>query len=183
MEWLTKSASLVAKSQFTLPDGTSMTLPVRWTTPLGFPVLQRYYKTSANRVKTRINGSIIYLTMSEETKQVDSRKSAQGMSPNWVHSCDAAHLQLSVARAWEEGMEHFSLIHDSFGTHACNAGHFASVIKEAMLEMYSTSDVVADLFWELLSQVPEDKVGDLELPPSKGTLDLEAVLASEYSFA
>lgn len=41
-------------------------LPIRWTTPVGFPVQQCYREQKGKRVKTRIGDSIIYLTINEE---------------------------------------------------------------------------------------------------------------------
>lgn len=183
MDWLTESASMVAKTKYMMPDGSEQTMPVRWTTPLGLPVVQSYFNTDKRRVKTHMAGSLIYMTLNENTDQICSRKSAQGMSPNWVHSCDAAHLQLSVARAEEEGITSFSMIHDSFGCHACDAGKFIGIIKRSMVEMYDNSDVVHDLYLELRSQLKPEQVEDLPLPPAKGTLEYIDTVMSLYSFA
>jgi len=183
MEWLTSAANKVAKTKFTMPDGSKQTMPVRWTTPLGFPVVQSYYNTDSHRVKTKINGTLVFMTMSKETDQICSRKSSQGMAPNVVHSWDAAHLQLSVARAKEDGINSFMLIHDSFATHCADTGRFGGIIREAMVEMYETSDVVHELYLELRKQLLPEDMDDFALPPVKGSLDRAASLSSRYSFA
>jgi DNA-directed RNA polymerase len=182
MEWLTGAASAVAKTKFVMQDGSKQTMPVSWTTPLGLPVVQSYYNMEARKVKTNINGTLVYLRDNQSTDQICSRKSAQGMAPNWVHSCDAAHLQLSVARAKQEGIDSFMLIHDSFGTHCADVGRFGSIIREAMVEIYER-DVVHDLYLQLRKQLlPEDRE-DFPLPPAKGTMDISDSLESRYSFA
>jgi len=183
MEWLTSTANKVAKTKFTMQDGSKQTMPVRWTTPLGFPVVQSYYNSDSHRVKTNIHGTLVFMTMSKETDQICSRKSSQGMAPNVVHSWDAAHLQLCVARAKQEGIDAFMLIHDSFGTHCADTGRFGGIIREAMVEMYETSDVVHDLYLELRRQLLPEDVDDLPLPPSKGSLERHVALESRYSFA
>jgi DNA-directed RNA polymerase len=183
MEWLSSAANNVAKTKFIMHDGSKQTMPVRWTTPLGFPVVQSYYNTDSHRVKTKINGTLVFMTMSKETDQICSRKSSQGMAPNVVHSWDAAHLQLSVARAKEEGIEAFMLIHDSFGTHCADTGRFGGIIREAMVEMYETSDVVHELYLELRQQLLPEDVDDFALPPVKGSLERHVALESRYSFA
>lgn len=185
MEWLTASASMVAKTKHALPDGTSQTLPVRWTTPLGFPVLQSYYNTTKHRVRSHMGGSLIYLTLSEETDQICSRKSAQGCSPNWVHSCDAAHLQLTVARMDEatDGETSFSMIHDSFGCHAADMQQFNNVIKHSMVELYDSQDIVHALYLQFKSQLKAEDRDDLPRPPAKGELDYLDTLLSLYSFS
>ena len=183
MEWLTQAASMVAKTKFTMQDGSKQTMPVRWTTPLGLPVLQSYYNQETRRVRTSINGTIVYMNSNSPLDQICSRKSAQGMSPNYVHSLDSSHLMLAVARAKEEGIDDFMLIHDSFGTHASMTGRFGSIIRETMIEIYSNSDVVHDLYLELRKQLQPEDMEDLPLPPSKGNLVLADSLDARYSFA
>jgi len=183
MEWLTQAASMVAKTKFTMQDGSKQTMPVRWTTPLGLPVLQSYYNQETRRVRTSINGTIVYMNSNSPLDQICSRKSAQGMPANYVHSLDSSHLMLAVARAKEEGIDDFMLIHDSFGTHCADTGRFGSIIREALLEMYSNSDVVHDLYLELRTQLLPEEVEELPLPPAKGNLVLADSLDSLYSFA
>jgi len=183
MEWLTQAASKVAKTKFVMQDGSKQTMPVRWTTPLGLPVLQSYYNMETRRVRTSINGTIVYMNSNSPLDQICSRKSAQGMSPNYVHSLDSSHLMLAVARAKEEGIDDFMLIHDSFGTHCADTGRFGGIIREAMVEMYSNSDVVHDLYLELRAQLLPEDMDDFALPPAKGNLVLTDSLESRYSFA
>ena len=185
MDWLTASAKLVAKTKYTMPDGTLQTLPVRWTTPLGFPVLQSYYNVTKHRVRSHMGGALIYLTLTEETDQICSRKSAQGCSPNFVHSLDAAHLQLSVARMAEKTGDEtsFSLIHDSFGCHAADLQEFSNVIKHSMVEMYDSSDIIHTLYLQFQAQLKQEDRESLDLPPAKGELDYLDTLLSIYSFS
>jgi DNA-directed RNA polymerase len=185
MDWLTSTASTVAKTKYTMPDGSDQTLPVRWTTPLGFPVLQSYYNTTKHRVRSHMGGQLIYLTLNEGTDQICSRKSAQGCSPNFVHSLDAAHLQLSVARMTEasDNEASYSMIHDSFGCHAADLSKFSGVIKRSLVEIYDSRDVVHELYKEFLQQLRPEERENLDLPPAKGELDYMDTLLSMYSFA
>ena len=183
MDWLTDAASKVAKEKFEMPDGTMHAMPVRWTTPLGFPVMQSYYDTNPRRVKTSINGSLIYLTLKEQTDQICTRKSAQAMAPNTVHSWDASHLVLSVSRAAEAGITSFSQIHDSFATVAGDTDEYWHIIRESMVEMYEAGDIVHNLYLELRAQMKPENRDDIPLPPNKGTLDLAQTVESRYSFA
>lgn len=173
MRWLTKAATLVAG------EGQQ----VRWHTPDGFPVVQNYFETNSHRVDTTILGSRVTYTLREETPKVDKRKQASGFSPNFVHSLDATHLRLSVVRAAEEGMTDFALVHDSFGVHAADTGRFFSILRETLVELYTTCSPFDDLRAELIGMLlPENrqKMPDL---PAQGTLDREAVLDSDFAFA
>lgn len=173
MTWLTKAAGLAAA------EG----LPVRWTTPVGFPVMQAYPALEQRRVKTAINGSILFLVMNQEKDGLDKRKQGQGISPNFIHSCDASHLMLTVARAKQAGISSFAMIHDSFGTTAGDTESMYSVVREAFIEMYTEIDVLGSFRDELSSQLSEKQRGKLEELPESGTLDLSRVADSRFCFA
>jgi DNA-directed RNA polymerase len=145
--------------------------------------MQSYYDTNPRRVKTSINGSLIYLTLKEQTDQICTRKSAQAMAPNTVHSWDASHLVLSVSRAAESGITSFSQIHDSFATVAGDTDEYWHIIRESMVEMYEAGDIVHNLYLELRAQMKPENRDDIPLPPNKGTLDLAQTVESRYSFA
>jgi len=183
MEWLTDAASKVAKEKFEMPDGALHAMPVRWTTPLGFPVVQSYYDTNPRRVKTSINGALVYLTLKESTDQICTRKSAQAMAPNTVHSWDASHLILTVSRSADVGIGSFSQIHDSFATHAADSDEYWHIIRDSLVEMYEAGDIVHALYLEMRAQMKPENREDIPLPPSKGTLDLASTAEARYSFA
>lgn len=171
MEWFQTAARLAAKSG----------LPVRWETPDGLTVLQAYAKLKTERIDITF-GSIraAWTVAVGETRDLDKQKQANSISPNWVHSMDASHMRATIRKAFSEGVRSFSLIHDSYGTHAGNTDALAYYLREQFVEMYS-EDVMAKFRDDLLTQLPPDT----ELPelPSKGTLDLALVMESEFFFA
>lgn len=173
MAWLKAVAGVV----------TSEGLPVRWNTPDGFPVLQNYREQETHRIDTVILGSRVRVNVTKDTPKVDKRKQASGFSPNYVHSLDAAHLRLTVRRAAEEGITHFALVHDSFGTHAASTGRFFALLRETMVEMYRGRDTMARLHAEIASQLKPEIVPNLPLPPDLGDLDIEAVVDCDFAFA
>lgn len=171
MDWLQKAARAAAK------EG----LPVRWETPDGLVVLQAYPKMLSKRVKLTFGGvERQYTVATGASAELDRQKQANGISPNWVHSMDASHMRATVRRCWAEGIRSFSLIHDSYGTHAGNAWALAQFLREEFIAMYE-EDVLARFKEELELQLPEGTTLD-ELPP-KGNLDLALVMESEYFFA
>ena len=93
MEFLKTISRLVA----------SENLPVTWHTPLGFPVQMMCYKKESKRVKTKMGDSIVKLSIASETNEIDKRKTAQSVCPNFIHSLDAAVLQLAVVKAKKAG--------------------------------------------------------------------------------
>jgi len=172
MDWMQEAARMVAK------EGR----PVTWKTPIGFPVVQDYRATREIRVETTLAGDRKTLSIREDTLKPDTRKAANSISPNVVHSLDATHLMMVVAKAHEEGMRSFSLIHDSFGVHACDMPRFYGIIRETMVELYD-GGVFESLSDQFKAQIHPDKHDDFPPLPENGTLDPELILDSQYCFA
>lgn len=172
MKWLQEAAALAAA------EG----LPVRWTTPVGFPVMQAYPALDQRRVKTAINGKLIYLVMNKERDELDKRKQGQGISPNFVHSCDAAHLMLTVVRAQQKGITNFAMIHDSFGTTAGDAEEMFMIVREAFVEMYTEIPVLENFREEIAAQLSDKARKKLHELPARGTLELAQVCDSRFCF-
>jgi DNA-directed RNA polymerase len=173
MAWLKVVAQTTAKEN----------LPVRWTTPDGFLVIQDYKEQSTHRIDTMLLGKRTTVVVSQDTANVDKRKQASGFSPNFVHSLDAAHLRLTVRRAAEEGISAFALVHDSFGTHAADTARFFTILRETMVEMYRGKDTMDKLHAEIASQLSEKGQAALPQPPTLGLLDIEAVVDCDFAFA
>lgn len=173
MRWLQGAASLAASEE----------LPVRWTTPVGFPVMQAYPDLERRKVKTAINGKLVYLTMYQEKDNLDRRKQSQGIAPNFVHSCDAAHMMLTVVRAKQAGINNFAMIHDSFGTTAGDVEQLYHTVREAFVEMYEEIPVIESFRDEIVQQLSEKNREKLEPLPERGTLDISQVVESRYCFA
>jgi len=169
MKFLKDVAKLVA----------SENLPVAWTSPLGLPIMMSAYKKESKRVKTKMGDSIIKLSVSNLTEEIDRRKTQQSICPNFIHSLDASVLQLSVNKASELGIDNFSLIHDSFGVVAPDADKMAQALREAFCEIYN-QDVLANWAMEM-KQILSDKNKKKFPPiPAKGELDLDEVKKSVF---
>lgn len=174
MDWLQEVAKIVSKYD----------LPIKWTTPVGYRVHQYYFKQNNKDIRTYWGTARVRVKLSVniDTPELNKRKQVAGIAPNFVHSMDASHLMMTINKAREEGIKCFSMIHDSYGTHAADTGNLARILREAFVEQYSNHDVLQKFADEIEAQLPE---GHEELPPvpSKGTLDLARVIESRYFFA
>lgn len=171
MDWLQVAARVAAAEQ----------LPVLWTTPAGFLVQQAYRLPNEVRIDTAFEKIRVQVKLNVGDQQIDKRKQASGISPNWVHSLDASHMQRTIERCHEMGLRSFCMIHDSYGTHAGNAQVMANALREEFVRMYSEQDVLGKFRDDLLEQLPAG-TELAELPP-KGSLDLSQVLESPFFFA
>jgi DNA-directed RNA polymerase, mitochondrial len=172
MDWLKAAAKVAASGD----------MPVSWTTPAGFPVLQEYRESIGKEVATHVSGRFLRITTNVEGTKLDGRRQALGISPNFVHSCDASHMMLTTCTATDNGVESFAMIHDSYGTHAANTGLLAASLRAAFLEQYSR-EVLTDFRDELAAQLPSEIAADLPPLPPSGDLDLSLVEQSAYFFA
>jgi DNA-directed RNA polymerase len=173
MKWLQSVASIASSEE----------LPVRWSTPVGFPVMQAYPDLDKRKVKTSINGKLVYLTMYRDKDTLDRRKQTQGIAPNFVHSCDAAHMMLTIVRAEQEGIKNFAMIHDSFGTTAGDTEELFRIVRESFVEMYGEIDVLASFRDEICNKLSLKNLPKVPPLPDAGTLEVSEVVNSRYCFA
>jgi len=148
---------------------------VAWTTPLGFPVVQPYRKTSSIRILTH-RGS--FLTVYEPpTAKPAGRKHINGIAPNVVHSLDATHMLL-VARECAERRISFASVHDSYWTHSGTAEEMGVILREQFAAVYA-ENVADNLRREWMR-----KFGvDIPEPPVVGDFDVREVVRSPYFFS
>jgi DNA-directed RNA polymerase len=167
MDWIQKIAATLAKAGHALV----------WTTPSGFPVYQGSTKIKVRRIRTHLGGDI-QMQIGDFTDELDPRRQSSGSAPNFVHSLDATHLLFTVLACIRAGISAFAVIHDSYGTHACDTDKLHVAIRQSFVGMYGDTNLLHD-FWQ--SQC--DRTGvDLPPPPVQGTFDVRLVLTSPYFF-
>jgi DNA-directed RNA polymerase len=167
MAWLQTVSSILAKKN----------LPIEFTSPSGFVIHQDIKQIETHIVKTVLCGRT-RIHIGTPTDKIDVLRQRNGIAPNFVHSCDAAHLVGTLLLAKAAGITHVAAIHDDYGVHACDTQAFAGMIRTAFVEQYS-ENVLLRLHTELSTHYPDIK---LPLPPEYGTLDIREVLTSDYFF-
>jgi DNA-directed RNA polymerase len=153
---------------------------LRWPTALGLPVLNCYYKPEIKIISLKLDGRRRRVKfVVGDTDEIDRRKAINSVTANFVHSADAAHLQMIALAAEAEGIAMVA-VHDSFGCLAPHAKRFNEIIREQFLRLHT------DFNW--LAAVRESARRDLPrnttLPPlpKTGSLDLRQVLESDHAF-
>ncbi|VFQ99333.1 unnamed protein product [Cuscuta campestris] len=164
MNWLGDCAKVIA----------SQNQPVRWTTPLGLPVVQPYYKSQRHVIKT----SLQELALKCRVNSVDVRKQRTAFPPNFVHSLDGSHMMMTAIACKNAGL-HFAGVHDSFWTHACDIDQMNQILREKFVELYSDHPVLENLLESFEASYPA-----LTFPPlpKRGDFDMKEVLTSPYFF-
>lgn len=172
MGWLKKAATLAAKQG----------LPVTWTTPDGFPVWQAYREWERKRIETKLNGRMD-LILRTELPTIDRQKQSSGIAPNFVHSLDAAAMRMFINLAADNGIEHFAVVHDSFGTVAGDVDLMQKCLRESFVDLYSSCCPLEMLHADIAALLPEAERKSLPAVPAKGNLDLTEVRKSDFFFS
>ena len=158
-------------------------IPTSWVTPLGFPVVQPYRRAKGKLFKVWFQGQRIRLTLRVESRDVDARKQASSVAPNYVHSMDATHLMMVANRLHDEGItDSYAMIHDSFGVHACDVDELHFAIRDEFIKLYN-DDVLTEVYRQCLLALPGEKWKTVPEVPEAGDLNLEEVRDADFFFA
>ena len=156
--------------------------PFEWKTPTGLLVRQSYVNTKKHRIETHLSGAVIRLNYNKPLDNtINTRKAVSGSSPNVTHSMDAACVTNTVVKCVNAGITDFAMVHDSYGTHSPNMPLLNRKLREAFVEIYKEHDVLLNLYTDAVTTLGEGTV--VPPPPTKGTLDIDEVLLSDYFFA
>lgn len=169
MKWLQTCAKKVTK------NGQVVT----WVTPMGLPVQQSYMKCESTCVRMRLAGKAIRLYSVNPTGDVDKYAQSSGIAPNFIHSMDAAHLQLTVCNCVDQDVHHFAMIHDSYGCPVSQAKIMYETVRRSFIQMYVENDVLKNFAEDM--QIFTD--AKLPAPPIKDDLNIEQVMNSRYIFS
>jgi DNA-directed RNA polymerase len=171
MEWLQNASdAIMAGPAEDVPASLS------WRSPSGFLVTQRYNKVESIQVDSRMaSGRKIKIRLQGFGEIGDTRQHRNGIAPNFVHSCDAAHMHLFLKRAREEGLSGLALIHDDYGCPAPMVEKLHRILRETFVEMYEATDPLKDF-------AERHGAFRCRVLPLPGNLDLKVVLQSTYFF-
>jgi DNA-directed RNA polymerase, mitochondrial len=122
MNWLGEAAASVGS------QGHVMS----WITPLGLPVMQPYRKQVGHTVRTILQN--ITLSFEDEALPVSRQKQRTAFPPNYVHSLDSTHMMMTSLRMKERRL-HFTAVHDSYWTHACDVDVMNEVILSSHMSL------------------------------------------------
>ena len=111
----------------------------------------------------------------ERGKNPNTREFISGISPNIIHSMDAAQLAMTCVR--HNGT--FAGIHDSFSTHACDVEDLLQTSKEVFIELYEDGTFLEQIKSHILS----DEEDFDNIKPENGCLDLDLIYGSDGFFS
>jgi DNA-directed RNA polymerase len=158
-----------------------------WHTPSGFPVVYKAFLQQEWKQRGTIRGIVgnkdgrvmhvvkVNVNNQETGAKVPCKRSfASGISPNVIHSYDAAHMANTIV-AFNGS---FGAVHDSFSTHADEVDFLQEVTKQTFIAQYDV-----DNFFDIIQDTLMLNKDTFEYPqPKLGTLDLSQLTDSKYFF-
>ena len=181
---LEKRLEAVRKSRY-VSYGNGSTY-MSWTSPSGFPVFYHSYLTREENVYVTLSGvpighkkngehtGRITHILQEPSDFASLQGLMSGISPNFIHSQDAAHMAMVIAQ-WDGS---FGAVHDSFSAHACDVDRLGELTRSVFVDIYNKENYFEDILENVLSST----LGFDKEIPSLGRLDIEQVNESEYFF-
>ncbi len=146
--------------------------PIRWINAVGMPVINWVETETVKIIKIRSMGRI-GAHFRYNTGEYHRRRAAAGIAPNFTHSCDGAHLCMTIDVANCD----ITPIHDSFATLPCDVDHMHYVLRDQFIELYVLHDPLRKLAAGIV--IREDY--DITYPQT-GNLDLESIRESRFMF-
>jgi DNA-directed RNA polymerase len=162
---------------YSLSDAmTAAGLPLKWTSPSGFPVVQACRTTTSVRIRTAVGDVVRQTRLRQETEALSPERQRRGFAPNFIHSLDAALLALSVIRAQERGVRSIGTVHDCHAVLAADVPVMKRTVRECAADMFSV-----DLLSRLREELQAQSRG-VELPPvpDRGDFDPATVKDSQH---
>jgi DNA-directed RNA polymerase, mitochondrial len=153
--------------------------PLRWTTPAGLPVINRYHKAEIKRIPVSLNGrrrNVNFVVGDKEN--IYGKKAADSVTANFVHSVDATHLQAVAIEAARAGIETVC-VHDCFGCIAPHAWRLKLAIHVKFVQLHRHN-----LLAEVLASAQATLPKNTKLPtlPETGSLKLEGMYSNFHAF-
>ena len=180
-DWLTECATILSKS---------LAQPVRWVTPLGFPVTQPYYKQAPGGGFGEVRSVVRGVALSP-----NSRKQKNGFPPNFIHSLDSTHMMLTALHCETQRLA-FVSVHDCYWTNASDVAVMNRICRQQFVSLHSQpilSDLADNFVMQYAQQLKEVAAKSpesykkmlrvLSRAPKTGSLRLDQVLDSVYFFS
>lgn len=171
-KWLQGCAATMTKAK----------LPLCWSTPTGFPVVQDSREKVPDKELTFEGfGDRITLNLEIPGDSIDGREQRQGIVPNFIHSLDAAHACMTVSDCLNNGVSEFWFVHDSFAAPAADACELAYALRRQFVRLYTDHDPLGDLASGLQAMLPPGV--ELAPLPDRGEYDAAAAADSAFIFS
>lgn len=121
---------------------------MKWTTPLGLPVIQPYRHNSLMLIRNPLQ--TVALHNPYEFSRVDVSKQNRGVAPNYIHSLDSTHMLMTAHECVKNDIT-FAAVHDSFWTHASSVDKMGRILREKFVTLHQ-ENLIEKLRYETIAR-------------------------------
>ena len=152
---------------------------IRFTTPMGFPIVLGVEQEARQRVRTEINGSKRWATKAADVTagELSARATNRGITANVIHAFDASFCHALVQTMQRSGLPVITN-HDCFATLPSSAAQLHRNLLFELREHYKT-----DWLTEIKEEIEENSGIALQLPPFVGDLCEGEIGQNPYVFS
>ncbi|WP_414444624.1 DNA-directed RNA polymerase [Burkholderia sp. 22PA0106] len=155
---------------------------LQWLTPAGLAVEQaRYCRKTVELTRGTKGKDARRYDFTIETYQLNKRAQRAGVSPNFVHGVDAAHMVYVINDLHARGVRNFWMIHDSFGAPLAQCSNVFDASREQFARLMSR-DLLAEWTEHVTAVLTPEQKAQLPPLPEYGTLNIEQVKESIYAW-
>jgi Autographiviridae RNA polymerase len=151
-----------------------------WISPTGLPVVNLYRRALTKVPQLWLGDKTPRYTTAIAYGEFNEKKAKNAIAPNLVHTLDAAHL-VQVANACAKLGVGLVCVHDSFAVLAPHATRLHEILREELVRLYETSDLLTQVREKAARALGTDE--NLSPVPPPGDLDRKKVLSASYAFS
>ena len=130
---------------------------IRWTTPSGFPVVQRLMKHDKPiKIRTQLMGRCEINVQGAEVG-VDLKHHKNATAPNLIHSLDASLLHFAASQFDKP----IALIHDSVLCRATDMCTLSTIVRETYMRLFAEHEPLTDFALAIGAETEPPIIGDL----------------------
>ena len=115
----------------------------------------------------------------EELEDLDTKRMANSLSPNVIHSLDSSHLAFAAIHAHMSGIKNIGGIHDCFVSTPSEMSQLRDSVRWTFAEMYK-EPWLSHITTHLTNQIDTTKGKELPPTPVAGDFDPSSVKHSTY---
>ena len=153
---LIKKSKGINSNLLTLDDYNKLNFHITWFTPSGLKITQHYLVSKTNKISIKIGNKSKTVIIKESLDKLNTRKQAQAIIPNIIHSLDSSHLIKIVLSAIDNNFKPILTVHDCFGTHPNKIKELSEIVTKEFIELYSNDQFLQKFHKKIIESIKDN---------------------------
>ena len=139
-----------------MDDYNKLNFHITWFTPSGLKITQHYLVSKTNKISIKIGNKSKTVIIKESLDKLNTRKQAQAIIPNIIHSLDSSHLIKIVLSAIDNKFKPILTVHDCFGTHPNKIKELSEIVTKEFIELYSNDQFLQKFHKKIIESIKDN---------------------------